>query len=104
MSLQCPWLVRCCPTRSSKERRDDRILPPLPTQGLQSTGLTGPAEVKAQMQKLTRVGALLCGWLMNVVSVQAWLLLPRAVFSGVNVATTKLNILLCSNVCLVRLD
>ena len=31
VSLQCPWLVRCCPTRSSKQRRQDRILPPLPT-------------------------------------------------------------------------
>ena len=60
-------------------------------QALHSTGLTGPAEVKAQMQKLTRVGALPCGWLMNVVSVQAWLLLPRAVVSGVNIATIKLE-------------
>ena len=31
VSLQCPWLVRCCPTRSNKQRRQDRILPPLPT-------------------------------------------------------------------------
>ena len=28
--LQCPWLVRCCPTRSNKQRRQDRILPRLP--------------------------------------------------------------------------
>ena len=31
VSLQCPWLVRCCPTRFHKQRRQDRILPPLPT-------------------------------------------------------------------------
>ena len=29
MSLQCPWLVRCCPSRSH-----NRILPPLPTPGV----------------------------------------------------------------------
>ena len=34
VSLQCPWLVRCCPTRSNKQRRQDRILPPLPTPGV----------------------------------------------------------------------
>ena len=34
MSLQCPWLVRCCPTRSKKERRADRISPPLPSPGV----------------------------------------------------------------------
>ena len=34
MSLQCPWLVRCCPTRSKRERRADRISPPLPSLGV----------------------------------------------------------------------
>ena len=34
VSLQCPWLVRCCSTRSNKQRRQDRILPPLPTPGV----------------------------------------------------------------------
>ena len=34
MSLQCPWLVRCCPTQSKKERRADRISPPLPSLGV----------------------------------------------------------------------
>ena len=62
MGLQCPWLVRSCPTRST------RLCQP---QRLQSTGLTGPAEVKAQMQKLTRAGAPLCSWLMIVVLVLA---------------------------------
>ena len=33
VSLQCPWLVRCCPTRSHKQRRQDRVCPPLPTPG-----------------------------------------------------------------------
>ena len=28
VSLQCPWLVHCCPTRSHKQRRQDRIFPP----------------------------------------------------------------------------
>ena len=34
VSLQCPWLVRCCPTRSNEQRRQDPILPPLPTPGV----------------------------------------------------------------------
>ena len=34
VSLQCPWLVRCCPTRSHKQRRQDRVCPPLPTPGV----------------------------------------------------------------------
>ena len=34
VSLQCPWLVRCCSARSHKQRRQDRILPPLPTPGV----------------------------------------------------------------------
>ena len=29
VSLQCPWLVRCCPTRSHKQRQQDRVCPPL---------------------------------------------------------------------------
>ena len=29
-SLQCPWLVRCCPTRSRQDRRADRVAPPAP--------------------------------------------------------------------------
>ena len=31
VSLQCPWLVRCGPSRSRKQRRQDRFCPPLPT-------------------------------------------------------------------------
>ena len=34
VSLQCPWLVRCCPTRSHKQRRQDWVCPPLPTPGV----------------------------------------------------------------------
>ena len=34
VSLQCPWLVRCCPTRSHKQRRQDRVCPQLPTPGV----------------------------------------------------------------------
>ena len=34
VSLQCRWLVRCCPTRSHKQRRQDRVCPPLPTPGV----------------------------------------------------------------------
>ena len=34
VSLQCPWLVRCCPTWSQKQRRQDRIFPPLPAPGV----------------------------------------------------------------------
>ena len=34
VSLQCPWLVRCCPARSHKQRRQDRVCPPLPTPGV----------------------------------------------------------------------
>ena len=34
VSLQCPWLVRCCPTRSHKQRRQDRVCPPWPTPGV----------------------------------------------------------------------
>ena len=34
VGLQCPWLVRCCPTRSHKQRRQDRVCPPLPTPGV----------------------------------------------------------------------
>ena len=34
VSLQCPWLLRCCPTRSDKQRRQDRVCPPLPTPGV----------------------------------------------------------------------
>ena len=38
VSLQCPWLVWCCPTRSNKQRRQDGILPPLPTPGVTRLG------------------------------------------------------------------
>ena len=34
VSLQCPWSVRCCPTRSHKQRRQDRVCPPLPAPGV----------------------------------------------------------------------
>ena len=34
VSLRCPWLLRCCPTRSHKQRRQDRVCPPLPTPGV----------------------------------------------------------------------
>ena len=34
VSLQCPWLVRRCRTRANKQRRQDQILPPLPTPGV----------------------------------------------------------------------
>ena len=34
VSFQCPRLVRCCPTRSHKQRRQDRVCPPLPTPGV----------------------------------------------------------------------
>ena len=34
VSLQCPRLVRCCPTRSHKQRRQHRVCPPLPTPGV----------------------------------------------------------------------
>ena len=34
VSLQCPWLVGCCPTRSHNQRRQDQICPPLPTPGV----------------------------------------------------------------------
>ena len=34
VSLQCLWLVRCCPSRSRKQRRQDRFCPPLPTPGV----------------------------------------------------------------------
>ena len=34
VSLPCPWLLRCCPTRSHKQRRQDRVCPPLPTPGV----------------------------------------------------------------------
>ena len=34
VSLQCPWLSRCCSTRSHKQRRPDRFCPPLPTPGV----------------------------------------------------------------------
>ena len=33
-SLQCPCLVRCCPTQPHKQRRQDRVCPPLPTPGV----------------------------------------------------------------------
>ena len=65
--LQCPWLVRCCPTRSNKERRQDRLLPPLPTPGVAIYRSDGACRGQGTMQKLTRAGALLCGWLMIVV-------------------------------------
>ena len=29
-SLRCPWLVRCCPTKSKRERRADRVREPNP--------------------------------------------------------------------------
>ena len=34
VSFQCPWLVRCCPTRSHRPRRQDQVCPPLPTPGV----------------------------------------------------------------------
>ena len=34
VSLQCPRLVRCCPSRSHKQRRHDWVCPPLPTPGV----------------------------------------------------------------------
>ena len=34
VNLQCPWLVRCCPTRSHKQRRQDQVCPSLPTPGV----------------------------------------------------------------------
>ena len=30
-SLQCPWLMRCCPTKGKKERRADNVRAPCPT-------------------------------------------------------------------------
>ena len=34
VSLQYPWLVRCCPSRSHEQRRQNQVCPPLPTSGV----------------------------------------------------------------------
>ena len=40
VSLQCPWLVRCCPTQSHKQRRQDQIFPPFAIDERDSKGFS----------------------------------------------------------------
>ena len=71
VSLQCPWLVRCCPTRSNKQRRQDRILPPLPTPGVTIYRSDGACRGQGTGAVFSRAGVPLCGRLMIVVLVLA---------------------------------
>ena len=82
VSLQCPWLVRCRPTRSHKQRRQDWVCPPLPITGVTIYRSDGACRVKAPLLKHLQVGVQLCGRPM--------------------ISTTKLNILLFFNVCSAR--
>ena len=75
VSLQCPWLVRCCPTRSHKQRRQDR---PLPTPGVTIYRSDGACRGEGT------IAETLAGWGATVWSADA-----RGLGAGVAFATAR---------------
>ena len=98
VSLQCPWLVRCCPTRSHKQRRQDRVCSPLPTPGVTIYRSDGAC----------RSQGTIAGWSAAVWSADARGLGAGRAFATARgflemiIPTIKLNILLFFSVCFAR--
>ena len=78
VSLQCPWLVRCCPTRSHKQRRQDQVCPPLPTPGVTIYRSDGACRGQGT------IAETLAGWGAAVWSADA-----RGLGAGVAFATAR---------------
>ena len=102
VSLHCPWLVRCCPARSNKQRRQDRILPPLPTPGVTIYRSDGACRGQGTNVE-THAGWGAAVWSADDRGLgDGVALLLRVVSSKMIIPTTKLNILLFFSACLAR--
>ena len=76
--ISFPWLLRCCPTRSHKRRRQDRVRPPLPTPGVTIYRSDGACRGQGT------IAETLAGW-----SAAVWSADARGLGAGVAFATAR---------------